>query len=110
MSHLELIIIHATSTRETEKPLKHMLCRTCTYLVCLFFPGPFNLSGEWSGVVGDVVTGKYPMSFSTFYWTLERDRVVDCSVVIGWGNMISNVVLQTPQIDTGKVIDLLGLP
>ena len=49
------------------------------------------------------------MSFSTFYWTLERDRVADCSVVIGWGNMISNVVLQTPKIDTGKVINLLGL-
>ena len=39
--------------------------------------GPFNLSGEWGGVMGDVVTGKYQMSLSQWYYIRERNDILD---------------------------------
>ena len=39
--------------------------------------GVFNISGTWGGVMGDVVTKKYDMSASTWWWSSDRDRVLD---------------------------------
>ena len=40
------------------------------------FSGPFNLSGEWTGVIGDVVTGKYQFSLNSWTFTTERQKVL----------------------------------
>ena len=34
--------------------------------------GPFNLSGTWGGVMGDVINKKYDLSISSWVWTAER--------------------------------------
>ena len=44
--------------------------------------GPFNMSGEWSGVMGNVVKGTYDMSLSPWQWVLERDNFVQFVLVI----------------------------
>ena len=61
--------------------------------------GPYNLSGNWSGVMGDVVTGKYPIGLSTWRWTIERHIVGDFNVILSWDYKTSYLVLQRPQID-----------
>ena len=61
--------------------------------------GPYNLSGNWSGVMGDVVTGKYPIGLSTWRWTIERHIVGDFNVILSWDYKKSYLVLQRPQID-----------
>lgn len=48
------------------------------------FTGPYNLSGEWSGVMGNVVNGKFPFSLNHWYWLPERHQVLDF-VLIDWG-------------------------
>ena len=44
--------------------------------------GPYNISGNWSGVMGDVVSGKYPMSLNAWNWILERNYFLDFVPVI----------------------------
>ena len=43
----------------------------------VFIIGPYNLSGEWKGALGDVVTGKYSFSLSSWVMTKERKEVAD---------------------------------
>ena len=43
--------------------------------------GPFNLSGTWGGVMGDVVNNKFDMSVSAWWWTSDRSTVLDCVAV-----------------------------
>ena len=38
--------------------------------------GIYNLSGTWSGVMGDVINRKYDMSISTWWWTSDRKSVL----------------------------------
>ena len=40
------------------------------------FLGPFNLSGEWSGALGNVVTGKYHFSPTNWAFTTERQKIL----------------------------------
>ena len=40
------------------------------------------MSGNWTGVMGDIITGKYPMSVSSWLWLLERDPLLDCVPVL----------------------------
>ena len=47
------------------------------FYVQLKIKGPYNLSGRWKGVEGDVVTGKYQMSLNAWLWTTERNKVLD---------------------------------
>ena len=61
--------------------------------------GPFNLSGEWSGVMGDVVTGKYPFSLVTWAWYYNRDFVSDLNVVVHWNAMVASVEPKSPKLD-----------
>ena len=44
--------------------------------------GPFNMSGEWSGVMGNVVKGTYDMSMSPWQWNEERDNLVQFVLII----------------------------
>ena len=39
--------------------------------------GPYNASGDWPGVMGDVVTGKYPLSLNAWRWFPERNPILD---------------------------------
>jgi hypothetical protein len=38
--------------------------------------GPFNQSGEWDGIMGDVVNGKYDLSLSAWLWMAERYEIL----------------------------------
>lgn len=61
--------------------------------------GPYNLSGNWSGLMGDVVTGRYPIGLSTWRWTIERHIVGDFNVILSSDYKTSYLVLQRPQMD-----------
>lgn len=39
--------------------------------------GPFNLTGQWEGVMGAVVTGKHPMSISGWAMYPQRSQILD---------------------------------
>ena len=38
--------------------------------------GPFNLSGTWGGVMGDVINKKFDFSLSSWTWNLARYTIV----------------------------------
>ena len=38
--------------------------------------GPFNLSGTWGGVMGDVINKKFDFSLSSWTWNLARYTLV----------------------------------
>ncbi len=50
-----------------------------------FQNGIYNLSGEWDGVMGKVITGEYPLSLSEWRWEKinkkldTNNRVLLCS-------------------------------
>ena len=44
--------------------------------------GPYNQSGEWKGVMGDVVSGKHSVSLSAWSWFIERDSFLDFVPVV----------------------------
>ena len=55
----------------------HMSCLNAKKsFIIQIFSGPFNLSGEWTGVIGDVVTGKYQFSLNSWTFTTERQKVL----------------------------------
>ena len=62
--------------------LNHKNVQICENWNQLYSLGPFNMSGNWTGVMGDVITGKYPMSVSSWLWLLERDPLLDCVPVL----------------------------
>ena len=62
--------------------------------------GPFNLSGDWGGVMGNVVTGKYDVSISAWDWNLERSNVVQY-VLVTKNNKILVWEPKNPKIDFG---------
>ena len=35
--------------------------------------GPYNISGTWKGVMGDVVNKKFDMSLSAWWWNIDRN-------------------------------------
>ena len=39
--------------------------------------GPYNKSGVWGGVMGNIVNGKYMMSLSAWVWNFERKDLAD---------------------------------
>ena len=61
------------SCLNAKKKLFH--CSICFKSIKIF-SGPFNLSGEWTGVIGDVVTGKYQFSLNSWTFTTERQKVL----------------------------------
>ena len=44
--------------------------------------GPFNLSGTWSGVMGNVIKGEYDMSLSAWYWIYNRMELLSFAPVV----------------------------
>ncbi len=42
--------------------------------------GPFNFSGTWVGVLGDVINGHHPVSLSAWFYVAERDPLIDLVV------------------------------
>ena len=53
--------------------------------------------------MGDVVSGKYPLSLSSWGWLLERHRLLDF-VSVNKDNAIMAVVPQLPEVDYGLFI------
>ena len=60
--------------------------------------GPYNLSGDWTGVMGDVVEGKYPLSLSAWSWMIERNGFLDFVPIIK-ENLLLSIVPQQPKVD-----------
>ena len=44
--------------------------------------GPFNMSGEWGGVMGNIVVGNYEISVNVWLLNLERVKVMDHAIVL----------------------------
>ena len=62
--------------------------------------GPFNISGTWGGVMGDVIHKKYDLSLSDWFWDNERNELLQ---FVGT-NMNSVVLVMKPhysEVDFG---------
>ena len=57
------------------------------------------MSGEWSGIMGDVVTGKYQIGLCLWAVTPERHTVLDLNVNFIWESMSTLLALQRPKYD-----------
>ena len=44
--------------------------------------GPYNSSGEWGGVMGNVVNSKYQLSVNSWMYILERFKVLDYATIL----------------------------
>ena len=58
------------------------------------------MSGNWTGVMGDVITGRYPMSLNSWLWPLERDPILDHVSVV----RDNEILVMTPK---APLFDLL---
>jgi hypothetical protein len=64
--------------------------------------GPYNQSGEWGGIFGDVVNGKYDLCLSAWLWMAERYEILKFVPVYS----TKQVLVWTPknsEIDFGLV-------
>ena len=75
----------------------------CKFTKRSFFIGPFNSSGVWDGVMGDVVAGKYPMSLNTWKWIIERQEILDFVPIVK-ENQVLTVIPKPPELDPGLFI------
>ncbi len=56
----------------------------------MYMVGPFNLSGEWTGVYGSIVHGEYDFSLSSWFRFHAREYMVDfvpisrCHMIMAW--------------------------
>ncbi len=57
--------------------------------------GPFNLSGTWGGIMGNVIMGNYPLSASVWSLFIERQRVLDFVPFMTDGE----VLVLTPRVE-----------
>ena len=71
-----------------------------TIEIISLFTGPFNLSGEWSGVMGDVVNGKHEIALSMWLWNEKRHDIVDL-ITFTWDYRLSFLVVKQPTFDPG---------
>ena len=60
--------------------------------------GPANASGTWGGVVGDVVSGKYHFSMSTWVWKEERQDMFDFATIVADRSALA-ITLKAKEID-----------
>ncbi len=65
--------------------------------------GPYNESGEWTGVLGDVVKGKYQLSLNVWIWFPERDSFLDF-VPIAKEKFLLSVIPKPPEVDYGLFV------
>jgi hypothetical protein len=55
--------------------------------------GPYNCSGEWGGVFGDVIMAKYDLNLAAWVWSLDRYGLLSFVSIIS----ITNVLMWTPK-------------
>jgi hypothetical protein len=55
--------------------------------------GPYNRSGEWGGVFGDVIMAKYDLNLADWIWSLERYGLLSFVGII----LITDVLIWTPK-------------
>ena len=65
--------------------------------------GPYNSSGVWGGVMGDVINRKYHLSLSMWVWNVERTDLIDFSPVLSNFYQLA-LTPQPPPVDTGLFI------
>ena len=75
----------------------------CQILFQSKFIGPYNASGIWKGVMGDVIMGKYQMSLNSWIWTLERQPILDF-VPVTKDNPLLCLIPKPPEVDPGLFI------
>ena len=63
-----------------------------------FFKGPYNKSGEWVGVLGDVVKGRYQVSLNVWIWFPERNDFLDF-VPIAKEKFLLSLIPKPPEVD-----------
>ena len=64
--------------------------------------GPYNLSGTWGGVMGDVINGKYHFSLSQWLHIRERYELMDF-VVTSADHQELALTPQMPKVDMGNL-------
>ena len=67
------------------------------------FSGPNNASGEWTGVKGDVVKGRYQMSLNSWFGTPERFEYLDFVGAVKDSEILC-IVPKPPEVDPGLFI------
>jgi hypothetical protein len=55
--------------------------------------GPYNLSGEWGGVLGDVIMSKYDLNLAGWAWPVVGYGLISCVNIAS----ITNVLIWTPK-------------
>ena len=65
--------------------------------------GPFNSSGKWKGVLGDVVTGKYQLSVNGWKHFLERNEILDFVPIMKTATILC-FIPKPPEVDSGLFI------
>lgn len=65
--------------------------------------GSYDLSGDWSGAFGDVVSGKFPMSLSVYFWLFERRDLLDFVPIVKETTVLS-ALPKNPDIDLSLFI------
>ena len=61
------------------------------------------MSGDWQGVMGDVVSGAYPMSLNSWNWIPERNVFLDFVPIIKDREILA-VVPAPPEVDPGLFV------
>ena len=59
-----------------------------------------NHSGDWTGVVGALINGEYPLSLSQWNYDLERDHLIDF-VSVGSARLQLAFMPQPEEFDVG---------
>jgi hypothetical protein len=73
------------------------------HVLSLYYIGPYNISGVWKGVMGDVVAGRYPISLSSWRWLIIRDPLVDFVPIVK-DKAVLAVIPKPPEVDPGLFI------
>ncbi len=66
--------------------------------------GPYNCSGTWAGIMGDVINGVYPVSLSEWNYRIERNELLDFVSLTHSDNMQLVLTPQPAEVDTGLFI------
>jgi hypothetical protein len=64
--------------------------------------GPYNQSGEWGGIMGDVVNGKYDLGLSAWSWMPQRYEILTFVPVYSMRQILVWTP-KNPEIDFGLV-------
>ncbi len=65
--------------------------------------GPYNLSGTWEGIFGKVLSGKYPLCLSGWFYYQERHDLLDFVSTYS-DEMVLVLAAQSLHLDTGTLV------